>query len=143
MNTYSLTSTNFIGEVLFKYNLNGDLIYYENNTQMTDEQLEYLLIHLPLTYDMLRLLTQKSKTIKMQEIPEDLSFERFHAKYNYKMGSKKRAESLWKGLSNTDRYLCLQSIDRYNNYLNKKKTIEKAYPETFLHQRRWENNFNI
>lgn len=142
MYTYSLTSKLFTGEILFKYDLSTDLVYFENKAQMSDEQKKYLLEHMPLTLTHLKKMALKD-TITINEIPEDLTFERFYNKYNYKVGSKKRAESIWKGLSNTDKYLCLQAIDRYNSFLNKKKNMERAYPETFLNQRRWENNFNV
>lgn len=142
MNTYSLTSTKFTGEVMFKYNLNEDLIYFEYKAQMTQEQMDYLLTHLPLTLNNMKLMVKNSKNMIMTEIPEDLSFDRFWIKYNYKHGSKTRAEKLWNGMKDTDKYSCFMSIDRYNAWLNRKKNMEKVYPETYLNQRRYESDFS-
>ncbi|MEO1517676.1 MAG: hypothetical protein AAFV95_21810 [Bacteroidota bacterium] len=83
-----------------------------------------------------------SQKVTFKQIPPDLSFERFWDAYGYKVGKKSKAAQLWNAMSEVERILCLGIIARYDFWLAA-KGIEKAYPTTFLGQRRWENYFII
>lgn len=81
--------------------------------------------------------------IKVTEIAPDLSFAAFWAAYNYKMGNKSRAEATWNKLKIEDRNACMGKINQYKNWLKVNPSIAHLYAETFLSQRRWENEFKI
>lgn len=70
----------------------------------------------------------------------DYSFERFWNLYGYKVGSKDRVKKKWDRLPEGEKILALGSIPRYRRFAESKH-IEMAYPETYIDQRRWENEF--
>jgi hypothetical protein len=89
-------------------------------------------------------LTEWEKIIKnchIEAIQDDTTFPGFWNAYNYKVGNKKRAEKLWTLLNEQEKLLALSSIRKYDRYLAQRPKMEKAYPETWLAQRRWENEF--
>lgn len=87
-------------------------------------------------------MTQPGNTIKVTEIAPDLSFQAFWDLYDYKVGNRSRAEAVWKKLSTADKNACMLGVRRYKNWL-KTQSIGHAYAETFLSQRRWENEYKI
>ena len=70
----------------------------------------------------------------------DLSFRKFWFAYNYKVGNKARVEKKWNNLKDEDRLLALQGAERQRRHSQTHKT-DMPYPETYLDQRRWENEF--
>jgi len=76
-------------------------------------------------------------------VEQDLSFDVFWDRYDYKVGNKARARKLWDQLSNSDRMLAIRKIPVYDSFLIAKRNQDKVYPETFLSQRRFENNFKL
>lgn len=92
--------------------------------------------------EMSGLLAQSNNAkITINAILEDLSFERFWEEYGYKIGKKSRVQLLWSNLSDKDKSKCLLALPRYNYFLANQKGIARLYPETFLSQRRFENEF--
>lgn len=85
-------------------------------------------------------VANKNKAV-FAEIPTDLSFEAFWNQYGHKQGDKSRAQKLWKLLSDEDKVAALGAIKRYKNYLLAHPAQECLYPQTYLNQRRWENDF--
>ena len=88
----------------------------------------------------------ESKVIKWGKvtlIEEDLSFDVFWNAYDYKIGKKPRAESLWNSLTDPEKTSCLIGVKKYNYWFSTKTGMNKLYPETFLSQRRWENEFKV
>ncbi len=81
--------------------------------------------------------------IKVTEMPPDLSFVRFWEVYGYKVGKKEKVIQLWQALSDEDRAKCLLKIPIYKQWLAQKPNMERLYPQTFLSQRRWENDFRL
>lgn len=139
MNTYSLTSPKFEGALLFRYDDKGWLIYYENKAQLDEGQLTFVLKNLPRGYgDLVDFATKTKSTTTI--IPQDLSFAVFWKKYDHKVGKKDRAEKLWNSYSETERANILKSISAYDAYLAKTNQ-NKAYPETYLSQKRHENEY--
>lgn len=70
----------------------------------------------------------------------DTGFERFWNAYGYKVGNKARVAKKWNALGEGDRLLALGAIARYKRFAEGKK-IDRVYPETYIDQRRWENEF--
>ena len=140
MATYLIhLSRRFKGSFKVVYKAAGLLESIENITNIdTPEDLARSLIRIPVHETGIEHLRQQGT--KVQKAPEDLSFDRFWSKYNYKVGKIQRAKKLWENLPEVDKIDALNKIDRYNAWLSQ-RTIEKAYPETYLSQRRWENDF--
>jgi len=81
--------------------------------------------------------------IMVTEIAPDLSFTAFWTTYDYKIGNKSRAEATWNKLKTEERNACMLKVKQYKNWLKVNPTIAHLYAETFLSQRRWENEFKI
>lgn len=71
----------------------------------------------------------------------DLSFAVFWNSYAYKVGNKATVERKWNALKPEDRLLALQGIIRQRRHSEAKHT-DMPYPQTYIDQRRWENEFN-
>lgn len=141
MKQFVVTSTHFQGELLFKFDLNGRLIGFEVQAMLSEEQYGWFFANLPKSQAvLLGDWKRKSKTIKVAEVPLDLSFEAFYKKYAYKVGDKKKAQTLWAKLSDAEKALAITKIDSYNRYTERTQ-IAKVYPERYLSQRRFENEF--
>ena len=82
-------------------------------------------------------------TTKVTEIAPDLSFTAFWDAFDYKMGNKSRAEAAWHKMGTEDRNACILSIKRYKTWKKLNPSIGHIYAETFLSQRRWENEYKI
>ena len=76
----------------------------------------------------------------MVEVPDDLSFEAFWTRYGYKVGDKKKATKLWNEMKPESRALALSKIERYKKFAEN-ANIALVYPERYLSQRRFENEF--
>lgn len=72
----------------------------------------------------------------------DYSFERFWNLYGYKVGNRPRVQKKWERLPEGEKILALGSIPRYQRFAASKK-ISLTYPETYIDQRRWENDFGV
>ena len=79
------------------------------------------------------------KIFNVHPVTPDLSFKKFWDTYGHKQGKKARAERLWKQLSLAEKAKAMAYIRTYDNFLYMNKGIAKAYPETYLNQKRWEN----
>lgn len=138
MRDYVFTSEHFDGQILFSYDNEGVLVYFENKAYLTDVQLRYLSENFPFSVnDLGKIKGQKGVITEIT----DLSFDKFWNAYNKKLGNKAKAEKLWNQLSESERIEVLEALPRYDYYLQTHPGIEKAYPTTFLNQRRWENEF--
>lgn len=71
----------------------------------------------------------------------DLSFARFWNQYGYKVGNKGTVEKKWNALTAEDRMLALQGIGRQRRHSESHRT-DMPYPQTYIDQRRWENEFS-
>lgn len=70
----------------------------------------------------------------------DYGFERFWNLYGYKVGNKTRVQKKWDRLPESEKILALGAIPKYRRFAEGKK-IDLVYPETYIDQRRWENEF--
>lgn len=80
---------------------------------------------------------------KIEPVPVDLSFPVFWEAYAHKIGDKTRTMKLWVALTEADRIKCLRAIPKYNQWLKLRPSMERLYPETFLKQERFRNEFKI
>lgn len=69
------------------------------------------------------------------------TFEDFWEFYGYKVGKKERAKKLWESLTEVEQDRCMASIVMYKRYLAQNPNIAQCYPETYLSQKRWENEY--
>ena len=87
----------------------------------------------------------KSKDIqeyfKVDELPENLTFQDFWDLFGNKVGKKAKAEQLWKLLPEAEKREAIIGIKRYKNWLIQNPNVQMLYPETFLSQKRWENEY--
>lgn len=80
--------------------------------------------------------------IKVEEIPEDLSFERFWEEYSYKVGNKKAIEKQFNALPESDKIAAFKAIPRYHRFLSV-TPIAQAMASTWLKQERWTNDYSL
>lgn len=137
MRKYVITAPNFKGEMILEYDLNGVLKSFVNNAELSPEQLYFLRERLPIMHSE---VDQISSTTIVTEVT-DLSFTRFWNDYNYKIGNKGRCEKLFNKLDLSEKLALFQSIPKYNRYLKLHPSIERAYAETYIYQRRFENEY--
>jgi hypothetical protein len=76
----------------------------------------------------------------IEETP-NIPFSTFWDAYGLKIGRKERCEKLWKLMTDVEKNLAFNGIKKYNDWLTRNANIQKLYPETFLNQRRWENEY--
>lgn len=96
--------------------------------------------HPPLSMSaLMEMQEQNGEMFLIEEIPADLSFGVFWDAYGHKVGNKGRAERLWNALSDGERVAALRGVATYQSFLVTRSTMEKAFAETWLNQRRWEN----
>ena len=129
-------------QVIFKYDLSGNLIAFECEGPATTLQLNWLYENLPKNIAQIEALKNKYK-INIVEIKPDLNFEKFYNTYNYKIGNKKRANKLWEELSDSEKTMAIVKLQQYEQWLRLRPNQDKAYPETYLSQRRWENEYKF
>lgn len=133
-----VTSKAFDGEIEFRYDDFG-LCFYENRAAMSSLQLIHLFKNFPVGVNQLEGLLKSSKTLTLTRLSIVMEFTIFWEAYAYKVGKKARAEKIWKALNDSDRVLAIEAIKPYDRWLSSKHNLEKVYPETYLSQRRWEN----
>jgi hypothetical protein len=137
MKQFSLTSSSFTGEVVFKYSDDGYLIYYSDEADLNSTQRTWLLKNIPLTLDEMRDKIKSVARFNVIEIDFEVSFLQFWHKYNDKeRSSKKRSESIFNKLTKTDQVKAYLWIDKYNR---NRGNADKKYAETYLGAQQWNN----
>lgn len=141
MSQYIIKITDIEGYITAGYNDNGHLNFISlTECEPTDVQRRNILDRIPRSATDLLDWQKKYPKVSIKEVPVDLSFERFWNLYNYKQGKKSKAEKLWSQLSEEVKAIALVAVPKYNKWLGT-KSIDKAYPETWLAQCRWENEY--
>ncbi|MGQ1929590.1 hypothetical protein [Ornithobacterium rhinotracheale] len=135
---FVMTSPKFQGSVTYHYAENGYLKILKNEAQM-DAELhgELLKKATPIHISQMLEMKKNIKHGKVEEMPADLSFERFWKTYGNFAGKKKRCEQLWNALNDTERTQCLNYISIYKSAKSRDGTA-LAYPETYINNRVWE-----
>jgi hypothetical protein len=80
----------------------------------------------------------KVQNVRVSDIPEDLSFERFWEQYDHKLCKKERAKGIWNKMPDAERLKALNYIARYDQWLSA-GTIAKRYADTYLNTKLWNN----
>jgi hypothetical protein len=122
---------------LFVFDKNDVIIEYKSDFTSNSNTAEFLRNNFPFESKELDYFKQ-SKSFNIELLEQDLSFKAFWDAYANKVGNKGRAEKLWNALTPTDKAKALSYIKRYNNLLLQ-SNIQKLYPETYLNQRRFDN----
>jgi len=136
MRKYVVTSKFFEGEMVYGYNSEGILVFFENKAELQTEHLNWLFKNFPVVDNQLPKTFPKSKITEAT----DLTFEAFWEAYAYKVGDKRAAAKAWRQLGESERLAIFEHLPKYNYHL-KTTGVGKAYPSTFLNQRRWENQY--
>jgi hypothetical protein len=136
---FRLTSKKMSGSMLFEYDSNGVLMAFENGAELTADQMKWIAPHFPITKAYLDAMT-KASDFKAAAVPPKLDFDILWDAYGYKIGKKDVAKRLWSMLTDVEKAAVLASISKYNYYLSQ-RTTAKAYLETYLRNRRWENEY--
>jgi hypothetical protein len=127
--------------MMLKYSPAGELVSAELrdfDMQLSAHQRNWLWGFVPKCLEELE--TQKRG--KVTEIETALAFDDFWELYDYKVGNKKRAKESWDKLDDATRALVMAKVKEYNYYMAH-VSHAKVFPERFLAQRRWENDFRI
>ncbi|HZW63613.1 MAG TPA: hypothetical protein VFF15_08235 [Flavobacteriaceae bacterium] len=124
------------GKIVFKFDLNGNLIFFSYEGEaLTPEQVKWLYPKIPHhEKGMAQWLKIKEFTITKGE--PDISFEVFWNAYGIK-AKKIRAHKLYEKLTDDDKFNAIAGIKRYDNWLKLQRGIAKALPDTYLSQKRW------
>jgi hypothetical protein len=139
MKQFVITSNRFTGELLFKYDLNDTLVGFENRAGLSDVQYHSTMRNLPLNSSQLQEWA-KAPGVKIVEVPLDLSFAEFWNKYAYKVGDKKRCEKIWDKLDDANKTKAIVAIQKYRRFCEV-HNIPMVYPERYLSQERYSNDF--
>lgn len=140
---YTFKSKNTPILIEFQYDLDGRLRAFEIvEGELTNEQFKFLFdaSRFPHTESRVEVWKVKVTSMEITKGEPDLSFNTFWNLYNYKVG-KKATEMQWKKLKPLDRINAIKAISSYEGYL-KRTHIAKVYPERFLRNRRFEDQFN-
>lgn len=138
MATYQVTHKKTSKIMLFKYDLNGFLTEFKTDLNLNDATVTYFNTTFPFKVTQLDHFKQ-SDVFKVEQLQQDLSFNAFWNAYSYKVGNKTRAEKLWNALKDTDKAKAFSYLKTYANYLLLNPSIQKLYPETYLSQKRFNN----
>jgi len=127
-------------QFFYRFFENGFIESYFHNTSYDpgDEAQNVIKKYFPFHISQMDVF-RHSKGVTVKEVTPDLSFKKFWDAYGHKQGKKARAERLWKQLSLAEKAKAMAYIRTYDNFLYMNKGIAKAYPETYLSQKRWEN----
>ncbi|MGV0830737.1 hypothetical protein ACTS9D_00760 [Empedobacter brevis] len=134
---YIVTSDRFKGEVIYEYNLNGYLLNFSINISNTQMKIaKFFYTHLPYTLDMMQEWLKVAVSFKVEEVPADLSFDRFWEEYG-KHGTKSMAMKKYEKLKPMEQLAAFLHLPKEPD---KKKLDGTAMPyaETYLNQKRWE-----
>lgn len=138
MKKYLVTHKKNGKTMLFTFDLNGFLIAFKTDLNMNDATVDYF--KKQFLFKLSELDHYKQSIIfRCEEILQDLSFTSFWNFYGHKKGNKKRAERLWNALTEVQMVKAFVDIRNYKNDLILNPNLMQAYPETYLAQKRFDN----
>lgn len=128
-------------QVTLEFAENGKLkaVTFSDN-ELDLEQMEWIWVRLPMTE---MGLSGLGFVALIEQVPTDLSFNAFWEEYDYKVGNRGRAMKLWTVLNDAERMKALSGISKYKQWLAQRPQTERLYPETYLSQKRYNNQFKI
>lgn len=139
---YYMRGKNSPTEHIFKYDLNGDLISFENTGEpLNDAQKKWLFVSGNFPYDEEKIKAIASspslcKYFDIEQVPASITFEDFWTAYG-KIGTKSTANKKFDKLKKDEVIKAFLGIKKEQQ---KKKLDGTAMPyaETYLNQKRWE-----
>lgn len=142
LTTYFMRGKNSPTEHVFKYDLNGDLISFENTGEPLNEaQKKWLFVSGNFPYDEAKIqaIAQSpllAKHFDIEKIPAQITFDDFWNAYG-KIGTKALAKKRFEKLKDNEVIKAFIGIKKEQQ---KKKLDGTAMPyaETYLNQKRWE-----
>jgi len=139
---YILTSEKLNGKILFDFTSKGLLKAFEIEAEddVGEKLVRWFLGYMPLHEKAMRAHPYIT-VFKVEKVGTDLTFKAFWEAYAYKVGNKKRAEKLWGALTEPERAQAMAAAVKYKRWLSTRNQ-DQAYAETWLKQRRFENNYN-
>lgn len=141
MRRFLISSPNFIGQVEMVFNFNGELMsLHLGNANLTIGQIKYLLKNTPLIIDDLQTAFASSKAI-IVESNFEVTFDMFWNKYDLKR-NKKPAEKIWVKMNTVDKVKAYHSINAYNKYLKRNDWCNRLYPDTYLRNEHYNNEWD-
>ncbi len=144
MPRYILQSEKLKGRVLLDFTTEGLVKGFtiEAEQDVTEKFVKWMFRNFPFHVKGLQ-LKLFTDLFTISEVKQGLNFSDFWEAYDYKVGKKNRTERLWDAMTEAERAQAMASISKYNLYLAQHPGIEKAYPDTWLNQRRWENQYKL
>ncbi len=137
---YLIENKIFKHAVVVGYSQHGKVIFYDATGIEQGEKQHRMFVEIPYLEAELPLFAKKFPTLKITKAQTDLSFPAIWEAYGYKVGGKEATAKKWNKLSEAEKIAVFNCLPKYNEYLTKTGTA-KAYLETFLNQKRYENEF--
>lgn len=138
---YILTAKQLKNKILVEFTTEGLLCKMEISSEdATEKFVRWFLGRLPWHEKAMSAINYQN-LLKIEPVADNLSFDGFWDAYNYKVGKKPRVQKLWDAMSDPDRAKAIAGVKRYDGYLSAQKGIAKAYAETYLRNRYWENEY--
>jgi hypothetical protein len=142
MRKFTYTSTHIEGEVIVAFNdETGWLVACDlSQANLTQDQHATFLRNFPLTLNDFKSFVEKDKDNRqLTEIIQNVTFEMFWEKYDYKtLSHKKKSFAKWEKMSEAERQKAFNFIAKYN-HLVMKQSIGKKHAETYLNAELWNN----
>jgi hypothetical protein len=139
MKKFILTSDAWSGEITLEYDDLHLLINMNlKEAELSEEQHLWFLRNMPRELAELQKLLDKSKSAKLTEAPQEVTFEMFWDAYDEKVrSSKKKALKVWSRMTDANRLKAYLFIPKYNRSIL--PGCNKKYAETYLNAELWNN----
>lgn len=134
-----LTSSNFEGQIILVYGLNNYLISFTNEAELSDKHHEFFVHNFPYSYDVLKSILSRSKSLDHEIIHQVPTFEEFWEKYNFKV-DKALALKEWEKMNDIEMIKSVLNIKDYDKYLDVSGE-KKIYPVRYLSRKRYEVDY--
>lgn len=144
MKSYIVESTNYIGEVRYKFSDSGSLLGVDVPEELSVEMRTAVFKFAPIKFEQLEAMIEVAKkrgTLKaFYEEKQDVSFETFWQLYKRK-DNKTKAEWKFNRMPLNDRIKAISYLEIFNK---KKQKSNEYYPlaVTYLNERRFDDLFN-
>ena len=145
MRKFSITNPAFTGEILITYNADNLLVCVDaTDTNCMLKHIDWIMSTAPReikisVLEEMKQWLQKTSCI-LTEVALNVSFDTFWKLYNYPI-NRKRAETTYNRLSDSDKLLVIQSIRKYDKYLAQVDWKSKQHPDTYLKNESWKTEF--
>lgn len=139
MKKYSITSSHFTGEVVLTFSEGGCLLDMDfSGSRMSEQQQTWLLRNMPVAEEAMKLAVNSAPSLRLQEIPDTVTFEAFWNAYDDKIASsKRRCLVKWDKMTPTEQVRAYRYIGTY--FRNLPAGTRKKYAETYLNAELWNN----